>query len=58
MWDVLYLPLFTVLYVLGTFILSRICLSHPMGDVMAEVSVMYRTAHLVGDRGGGSCERW
>ena len=58
MWDVLYLPLFAVLFYKcwGTFMLSRICLSYPMGDVMAEVSVMCRTAHLVGDRGGASCE--
>ena len=35
------------------FILVKICLSHPMGDVMTEVSVMYMIVHPIRDRWGG-----
>ena len=55
MLDVLYLRLSAMLFYKcrSTFVLSRVCMYCLVGDVMAEVSVMCRTAHLIGDSGGG-----
>ena len=35
-----------------------ICLPHPVEDVVAGVSVMYRIVHPVGDRWGDPRARW
>ena len=54
MWDVLYLLLYAV-YITSVeahLYQSRICLSHLMEDVMAEVSVIYRITHPIGDKSG------
>ena len=54
------LLLFAVLYYKcqRSFILIQICLSHPMGDVMTEVSVMYMIVHPIRDRWGGPHAWW